>query len=175
MKFIPVSDCNETNWRIGVDELDWAAGKNSCGCSFNVLPARLLQMSYPDYLKYLRANGGELRGHTGYTYAVFKNKRDAERVCNLVNSEWEKFQVMIMKGEFMNIDIPTAVRIFLKRSVLENGIPFSMSLPKSEYKAERALRAWQEISDTAQRNGISDMSLEEINEEIAAVRSKRVM
>ena len=21
MKFIPVSDCNETNWRIGVDEL----------------------------------------------------------------------------------------------------------------------------------------------------------
>ena len=75
----------------------------------------------------------------------------------------------------MNIDIPTAVRIFLKRSVLENGIPFSMSLPKSEYKAERALRALQEISDTAQRNGISDMSLEEINEEIAAVRSKRVM
>ena len=60
MKFIPVSDCNETNWRIGVDELDWTAGKNSCGCSFNVLPARLLQMSYPDYLKYLRANGGEI-------------------------------------------------------------------------------------------------------------------
>ena len=78
-------------------------------------------------------------------------------------------------AEFMNIDIPTAVRIFLKRSVLENSIPFSMSLPKSEYKAERALRALQEISDTAQRNGISDMSLEEINEEIAAVRSKRVM
>ncbi len=80
-----------------------------------------------------------------------------------------------MVYEQLGIDIPTAVRIFLKRSVLENGIPFSMSLPKSEYKAERALRALQEISDTAQRNGISDMSLEEINEEIAAVRSKRVI
>ncbi len=95
MKFIPVSDCDETNWRIGVDELDWAAGKNSCGCSFNVLPARLLQMSYPDYLKYLRANGGELRGHTGYTYAVFKDKKICEKFCTVLNKEWNKIKEYI--------------------------------------------------------------------------------
>lgn len=73
--------------------------------------------------------------------------------------------------EQLGIDLPTAVRMFLKRSVLENGIPFSMHLPKPEYKAEEAVKAMQEMSATAQKNGISDMTLEEINEEINAARN----
>lgn len=92
MKFIPVSNCDEINWRIGVDELDWAIGKNSCGCSFNVLPARLLQMSYPDYLKYLRANGGELRGREGYTFVTFKDKKICEKFCSQLNKEWDRIK-----------------------------------------------------------------------------------
>ena len=75
--------------------------------------------------------------------------------------------------EGLGIDLSTAVRMFLKRSVLVNGVPFSMTLPKAEYKAERALRAMQEISEAAERNGVADMSLEEINAEIAAVRMER--
>ena len=73
--------------------------------------------------------------------------------------------------EQLGIDLPTAIRMFLKRSVLENGIPFSMHLPESEYKAEGAVKAMQEMSAIAQKNGISDMTLEEINEEIKAVRN----
>lgn len=92
MKFLPVSNCDETNWRIGVDEVDWAAGKNSCGCSFSVLPARLFHMTYPDYLKYLRANGGELRGKTGYAYIVFKEKNICQKFCDRLNKEWDRIK-----------------------------------------------------------------------------------
>ena len=41
----------------------------------------------------------------------------------------------------LGIDLPTAIRMFLKRSVVVNGVPFSMTLPKQEYRAERAIRA----------------------------------
>lgn len=74
--------------------------------------------------------------------------------------------------EALGIDLPTAVRMFIKRSVMIQGIPFSMSLPKQEYKAEQAVRAMQEISAQAQANGVADLTLEEINAEIQAVRNK---
>ena len=70
----------------------------------------------------------------------------------------------------LGIDLPTAVRIFLKRTVLEKGIPFSMTLPKQEYKATRAVRAMELLSQEAEKNGTSEMSLEEINAEIQAAR-----
>lgn len=77
--------------------------------------------------------------------------------------------------EELGIDLPTAIRMFLKRSVVANGVPFSMTLPKKEYKAERAIRAMQSLSDAAQKNGTADMSLDEINAEIAASRADRAV
>ncbi|MBQ7916652.1 MAG: type II toxin-antitoxin system RelB/DinJ family antitoxin [Firmicutes bacterium] len=74
--------------------------------------------------------------------------------------------------ETLGIDLPTAVRMFLKRSVIENGIPFSMTLPV-ESNAKKAVEAMKRISRQAQENGIADMSLKEINAEIAAVRAGR--
>lgn len=73
----------------------------------------------------------------------------------------------------LGIDLPTAIRMFLKRSVVVNGVPFSMTLPKHEDELERAIRATQNLSATAQKNGTADMSLDEINSEIAAARSER--
>ena len=73
----------------------------------------------------------------------------------------------------LGIDLSTAVRMFLKRSVMVNGIPFNMTLPKSDYKAERAVRALRELSSAAMKNGTSEMTLEEINAEIDAVRGKK--
>ncbi len=73
----------------------------------------------------------------------------------------------------LGIDISTAVRMFLKRAVMDNGIPFRMTLPKEPFSAERGYRAMQEISESAQRNGVSDLSLDEINAEIEASRSER--
>ena len=74
----------------------------------------------------------------------------------------------------LGIDLPTAIRMFLKRSVAGNGVPFSMTLPKQEaYRADWAIRAMQSLSEAAQQNGTADMSLDEINAEIAASRADR--
>lgn len=75
--------------------------------------------------------------------------------------------------EELGIDLPTAIRMFLKRSVVANGVPFSMTLPKKEYTADRAIRAMQNLSEAARENGTADMSLDEINAEIAASRVDR--
>ena len=73
----------------------------------------------------------------------------------------------------LGLDLPTAIRMFITRSVMVNGIPFSMTLPANEYKATRALRAMQEISEAASAAGVSDMTLDEINAEIDAARAEQ--
>ncbi|MCM1126914.1 MAG: type II toxin-antitoxin system RelB/DinJ family antitoxin [Lachnospiraceae bacterium] len=75
--------------------------------------------------------------------------------------------------ERLGIDTSTAVRMFLKRAILENGIPFKMTLPKAPYNAERGYRAMVEIGEASEKNGLADMSLEEINAEIEASRNAR--
>ena len=71
----------------------------------------------------------------------------------------------------LGMDLSSAVRIFLKRSVMVNGVPFDMTFPKQEYKAEKAVSAMEKLSAEAQKNGTSNMSLDEINQEIYAVRN----
>lgn len=73
--------------------------------------------------------------------------------------------------EKLGIDLSTAMRMFLKRSVAVNGIPFSMVLPKEQ--ENRALQLMEEMSVSAANNGISDMSLDEINAEIESYRKER--
>ena len=73
----------------------------------------------------------------------------------------------------LGLDLPTAIRIFLTRSVQVRGIPFSMQLPGNDYKAAAAIEAMKRISRDAQNRGIADMTLEEINAEISAVRSSK--
>jgi DNA-damage-inducible protein J len=70
--------------------------------------------------------------------------------------------------EKLGIDLPTYMRMCISRLIQENGIPFSMKLDAiPENKGIKAMRAASQI---AMRNGISDMTLEEINAEIAAAR-----
>lgn len=72
--------------------------------------------------------------------------------------------------EKLGIDLQTYLRMCMSRLIQENGIPFSMRL---ENTAEnRGLNAMKEASRIARENGISEMSLEEINAEIAAARGK---
>ena len=78
--------------------------------------------------------------------------------------------------EGLGLDLSTAVRIFFKRSVAENGIPFSMKLGNAEQNTlkrqipQDVMAAMQTMTQSAALNGITDMSLEEINNEINAVR-----
>jgi len=68
----------------------------------------------------------------------------------------------------LGLDLPTAIRMFLTRSVQVRGIPFSMQLPEGDYKAIAAMRR---MSRMAEECGVADMTLDEINAEIAATRN----
>ncbi len=72
----------------------------------------------------------------------------------------------------LGIDLSTAMRMFLKRTVMENGIPFPMTLKKT-YTPAYALQAVKEMNAQAQQSGACDMSLDEINAEISAYRKAR--
>ena len=69
----------------------------------------------------------------------------------------------------LGIDLSTAVRMFLKKSVAVNGIPFEV---KNEYRRDRAVAALNECRTLSEENGNSNMSLEDINAEIAAYRKE---
>lgn len=73
--------------------------------------------------------------------------------------------------EKLGIDLSTALRMFLKRSVIENGIPFSMTLDK-QYNPAFAMQAVKELNRQSADNGNTEMSLDDINAEIAAYRKE---
>ena len=80
-----------------------------------------------------------------------------------------KLQATMVYNE-LGIDLSTAIRMFLKKSVAVNGIPFEV---KNDSTADRAMAAANRMRMTAEENGISDMSLDEINEIIRKTRSER--
>ena len=64
----------------------------------------------------------------------------------------------------------TAFNIFAKAVVRERKIPFEISSPIDTTGAD-AKAAFNEMRKIAAENGLSDMTLDEINAEISAVRS----
>ena len=70
--------------------------------------------------------------------------------------------------EKLGIDLPTYMRMCISRLIQENGIPFSMNL--NDMSENKAIRAMKAASRIAEENGIADMTLEEINAEIAEAR-----
>ena len=75
--------------------------------------------------------------------------------------------------ENLGLDLSSAMRMFLKRSVACKGIPFPMVLSDDAYSASGAIEVMREAQDISRRNGNSDMTLDEINEEIALARAER--
>ena len=75
--------------------------------------------------------------------------------------------------EKLGIDLSTAMRMFLKRSVSANSIPFSMVLPEEKSTENKALAFMKELNASAEKNGTADMSLNEINEEISTYRGEK--
>ena len=53
-----------------------------------------------------------------------------------VDEELKEKAATICDG--LGIDLPTAIRMFMKRTVLQNGIPFSMTLPRQDHDADCA-------------------------------------
>ena len=79
----------------------------------------------------------------------------------------EKMQA-VQVCEKLGLNLQSYLKICVARLVQEQGIPFSM---KIEYKEEsRGIRAMKRASRIAEEYG--DMTLEEINSEIAEARKK---
>ncbi len=73
--------------------------------------------------------------------------------------------------EKLGIDLPTYMKMSLNRLIQENGIPFSMTLnEENNYASNRAIEAMKKASRIAEEKGIADMTLDEINAEIAEAR-----
>lgn len=70
----------------------------------------------------------------------------------------------------LGIDLSTAVRMFLKRSILDGGIPFSTRIDESTLDTILAIES---MRSTSEKNGNSSMTLDEINEEIKKTRLEK--
>lgn len=71
----------------------------------------------------------------------------------------------------MGMDLPTAIRVFLKRAVAEKAIPFEVREPHATYSANRGWNAFMELRNQAQQGSAAGMSEDEIEAEIAAYRA----
>ena len=72
--------------------------------------------------------------------------------------------------EQMGLDLSTAVRMFLKRTVAVEGFPFEMMLTESGLRMHKLITSIQKHSEEI---GNSEMTLDEINEEIRLAREER--
>ena len=63
----------------------------------------------------------------------------------------------------------TAVNVFARAVVRQRKIPVEIASPENITR-DGAMRAFKALRMQAEKNGISDMDLEEINEEIALAR-----
>ena len=73
--------------------------------------------------------------------------------------------------ESLGMDLPTAFRMFMIRSKIEKGLPFDAKLPDNASTRSEALSTFNELR--RQAVNLPEMSLNEINSEIDAVRAER--
>ncbi|MEE0885900.1 MAG: type II toxin-antitoxin system RelB/DinJ family antitoxin [Treponema sp.] len=75
--------------------------------------------------------------------------------------------------EQLGLDLPTAFRIFLKKSVEERGIPFSMRVNSEKKALKQANNILKMANKEAKKNKIQNLTLDEINAEIRAYRKEK--
>ena len=86
--------------------------------------------------------------------------------------------------EAVGLDLPTAIRMFFKRSILVGGLPFDGRVTTTDYllsrrdsarevRRQRAIEAFERLSVQAQKNLDHEPSLDEINAIISEVRKER--
>lgn len=73
--------------------------------------------------------------------------------------------------ESLGMDLPTAFRMFMARSKMVRGLPFEAKLPEQSITRAEAKNAFHELR--RQAASVPEMSLDEINTEISAVRAEK--
>lgn len=73
--------------------------------------------------------------------------------------------------EQLGMDLPTAFRMFMTRSKMVKGLPFDATLPEQTVTRAEARNAFHELR--RQAADLPELTLDEINTEIAAARAER--
>ena len=68
--------------------------------------------------------------------------------------------------ENLGLDLPTAIRIFFKKSIAVGGLPFELREENNRWNI------YDEARKNIQSNNVPEMTLDEINAEINAVRNE---
>ncbi len=95
----------------------------------------------------------------------------AEQVLIQFRADKELKQEVAEIYESLGMDLPTAFRMFMTRSKMVRGLPFEATLPETTVTREEAKRAFYALREQAA--DVPAMTLDEINEEIAAARAER--
>lgn len=102
---------------------------------------------------------------------MFYEREDsmAQSTFSILMDENLKHQFDSLCMEF-GMNSTTAFNIFARTVVRERRIPFEIRAFSSTNTRERGRNAFIALRDEARQNGIQDLSLEEINEEIRKTR-----
>lgn len=95
----------------------------------------------------------------------------AEQVLNQFRSDKSLREDCIAIYEAMGMDLNTAFRMFMERTRMVRGLPFPAVLPETRMTKEEAKSVVDSIR--AEAANLPEMTLDEINAEISAVRAER--
>ena len=95
----------------------------------------------------------------------------AEQVLNQFRSDKTLRDDCVSIYEALGMDLNTAFRMFMERTRMVRGLPFPAVLPETRMTRTEAQMALNELR--ADAANVPEMSLDEINAEIAAVREER--
>ena len=95
----------------------------------------------------------------------------AEQVLNQFRSDKILREDCVAIYEAMGLDLNTAFRMFMERTRMVRGLPFPAVLPETKMTREEAKGVIDAIR--AEAATIPEMTLDEINAEINAVRAER--
>ena len=95
----------------------------------------------------------------------------AEQVLNQFRSDKALREDCVAIYEAMGMDLNTAFRMFMERTRMVRGLPFPAVLPETRMTREEARQIIADMREDGAK--VPEMTLDEINAEIAAARAER--
>lgn len=95
----------------------------------------------------------------------------AEQVLNQFRSDKSLREECVAIYEALGMDLNTAFRMFMERTCMVRGLPFPAVLPETRMTRVEAQKVIDDMREEAAN--LPEISLDEINAEIRAVRAER--
>ena len=95
----------------------------------------------------------------------------SEQVLNQFRSDKALREDCVAIYEAMGMDLNTAFRMFMERTRMVRGLPFPAVLPETQMTRAEARKIIADMREDGAK--VPEMTLDEINAEIAAARAER--